>query len=86
MGPRNIERTTFFQKTSSLTLTFDHVTSESIGVIYSLGASTVPSLETFKQRSQEILSGHPLVYTLTDRPTGAKQYAAFFKGGGAKNT
>ena len=44
-----------FSKTSILTLTFDHVTSKSIGVIYSLGASTVPSLATFKQRSQEIL-------------------------------
>ena len=55
-----------FSKTSSLTCTFDHVTSKSIGVIYFLGASTVPSLATFKQRGQEILSGHHLVYRQTD--------------------
>ena len=36
----------------------DHVTSKSIGVIYSLWASTVSSLATFNQRDQEILSGH----------------------------
>ena len=50
-----------FSKTNDLTLTFDHVTSKSIGVIYCFGASNVPSLTTFKQRGQKILCGHRLV-------------------------
>ena len=33
----------------------------------SLGASTVPSVATFKQRGRKILSGHRLVYRSTDR-------------------
>ena len=33
------------------------MTSKSIGVIHHLGASSVPSLATFKQRGQEILCG-----------------------------
>ena len=59
-----------------MTLTFDHVTGKSLGNIYSLGASTVLSSETFKQKAIE--------WTLLDRqkrPTGAKQYALFFKAG-----
>ena len=39
----------------------------SIGVIFSLGASTVPSLATFKQRGKKILSRHRLVWWSTDR-------------------
>ena len=42
-------------KTISLNLTFDHVSWKSIGVIYSLGASTLPSF-MFKGKSQKILS------------------------------
>ena len=60
-GSRDIEWTTFFSKTNDLTLTFDHVTSKSIGVIYSFVASNVPNLTTFKQRGQKILCGHRLV-------------------------
>ena len=58
-GSKDIEQTT-----SSLTLIFDHVTWTSIGVIYSLGASNVPSLATFKQSGQNILSGHYLFVCL----------------------
>ena len=43
--------------TSSLTLTFNHVIWTSIGDIYLLGASTVPSLDTLQRRGQEIISG-----------------------------
>ena len=60
----------FFQRPEFFTLTFDHVTSKSIEVIYFLMASFVPNLATFKQSGQEILdilSGHRLVYRLTDR-------------------
>ena len=51
-GSRNIEWTIFFSKTSSLTLIFGHVTWKSIGLIYFLGSSTVPSwvLEIFKKK------------------------------------
>ena len=35
-------------------LTFDHVNWKSIGVIYSLGASTVSSLTTQAKRSKDI--------------------------------
>ena len=41
-------------QTNSVTLTFDHVTLKSIGTMYSLGACTVSSLTTFKQRGQKI--------------------------------
>ena len=44
-GSRDIEQTTFFQR-PEFWPTFDHATSKSIGVIYSLGASNVPSLAT----------------------------------------
>ena len=54
-------------KTSNLTLTFDHVTWKSLGFIYSYEASNFPSLATFIQRGQNILSRHALVYRLTDR-------------------
>ena len=40
-------------------------TSALIGAIYSLGVSIVPSVETFKQRSQQILSGHLYKLILT---------------------
>ena len=73
-------------KTSSLTLTFDHVTSK-LRLIYSIGAPTVPSLATFTDiewisfgsQTDRSTDGRP-----TDRPTGAKQYAPFLKGGNNK--
>ena len=111
-----------------LTLTFEHVTWKSIGIIYSLRATPAPSLILIKWRGQKILSGQhsklrrvvwPWPWTCdleinkdqlliegkfctkfcndqvkrskdierttlglqTDRPTVAKQYAPFFKGG-----
>ena len=42
------------------------MTSKSIGVIYSLRASFVLSLATFKHRGQKILSGHCLIDQLTN--------------------
>ena len=52
--PKDIEQNTI-SKTINLTLIFDNVTSKSIGVIFSLGAST--SLDNFKLGGQKILSG-----------------------------
>ena len=84
-GSKDIERTTQWAEKSGLTLTFEHVTRKSIGIIYSLRATPAPSLVLIKWRSQKILSGQHLVYRPTDRPTYrptvAKQYAQFFKGG-----
>ena len=60
----------FFSKTSSLTLTFDHVTCISIRVIYSLGVSIVPSLETFKQRGCRVKRyWMDIIYTKTSSLT-----------------
>ena len=59
----------FFSKTSSLTLTFDHVTCISIRVIYSLGVSNVPSLETFKQRGWVKRYWMDIIYTKTSSLT-----------------
>ena len=42
---------------SGLTLTFEHVTWKSIGIIYSLRATPAPSLVLIKSRGQKILSG-----------------------------
>ena len=42
---------------SGLTLTFEHVTWKSIGIIYSLRATPAPSLVLIKWRGQKILSG-----------------------------
>lgn len=47
-------------KTSTLTLTYDHVIWKVIENIYSLRATTVPSFETPRQRGQQILTGHYL--------------------------
>ena len=56
-------------KTSSLTLIFDHVTCISIRVIYSLGVSIVPSLETFKQRGWVKRYWMDIIYTKTSSLT-----------------
>ena len=62
------------------------MTWKSIGSVYTLRATSAPSLVLIEWRSQKILTGQYLVYRLTDRrtdrPTVAKQYAPFFKGGG----
>ena len=50
-GSRDIERTTYFQRP---VWQYD---LKSIGVMYSLWASTVPSLATFKHRGQIITGG-----------------------------
>ena len=55
------QRTTFDQKShwvqkGGLTLTFEHVTLKSRGVIFSLRATPVPSLVLIKWRGQKILS------------------------------
>ena len=64
------------QTTSSVTLTFDHMTWKS------MGSSTIPSLATFKQRSQKLLSGHRLVHRQTDR---CKTICPLFPKGGIIN-
>ena len=80
---RYIERTTHWARKSGLTLTFEHVTSKSIRIIYLLRATPAPSLVLIKWRGQQILSGQHLVYRPTDiptdRPTVAKQYAPFLQ-------
>ena len=80
-GSKDNERTIQWAEKSGLTLTFEHVTWKSIGIIYSLRAIPAPSLVMIKWRGQKILSGQHLVYRPTDRPTVAKQYAPFFKDG-----
>lgn len=47
-------------KTSTLTLTYDHVIWKVIENIFSLRATTVPSFKTPRQRGQQILTGHYL--------------------------
>ena len=87
-GSEDIKRTTQWSEKSGLTLTFEHVTWKSIGIIYSFRATPAPSLVLIKWRGQKILIGQDLVYRPTDRPTYrptdrptvAKQYAPFFKG------
>ena len=80
-GLKYIKSTTQWAEKSGLTLTFEHVTWKSIGIIYSLRATPAPSLVLIMWRGQKILSGQHLVYRPTDRPTVAKQYAPFFKMG-----
>ena len=88
-GSKDIDRTTQWSDKSGLTLTFEHVTWKSTGIIYSLRAIPVPSLVLIQWSGQRMLSGQHLVYRPTDRPidrhterpTVAKQYAPFFKGG-----
>ena len=57
-GSKDIERTTHWARKSGLTLTFEHVTWKSIGIIYLLRATSAPSLILFKWRGQKILSRH----------------------------
>ena len=45
--------TTFAQRTCSVTLTFDHMTWNSEGNIYSLGTTKIPILTTLKQRGKK---------------------------------
>ena len=52
-----IKWTTHSAQKSGLTLTFEHVTWKSIGIIYSLRATPAPSLILIKWRGQKILSG-----------------------------
>ena len=80
-GSKDIERTTQWAEKSGLTLTFEHVTWKSLGIIYSVRATPAPSLVLIKWRGQKILTGQDLVYRPTDRPTVAKQYAPLFKWG-----
>ena len=56
-GSKDIERTTHWAEKSGLTLTFDHVTWKSIGIIYSLRATPARSLVLIKWMGQKILSG-----------------------------
>ena len=51
------ERITHWARKSGLTLTLEHVTWKSIGIIYLLGATPAPSLVLIKWRGQKILSG-----------------------------
>ena len=66
---KDIERSTQWAEKSGMTLTFEHVTRKSIGIIYSLRVTSAPSLLLIKWRGQEILSGQHLVYRPIDRPT-----------------
>ena len=56
-GSKDIEQTTHWARKSGLTLTFEHVTLKSIGIIYSLRAIPAPNLVLIEWRSQKILSG-----------------------------
>ena len=86
-GSKNIERTTQWAEKCGLTLTFEHVTRKSIGIIYSLRATPALSLVSIKWRGQKILSGQHLVSRPTDRPTDScKTYCPLFQGGGGDKT
>ena len=52
-GSKDIEQTTQWAEKSCLTLTFEHVTWKSIGIIYSLRATPAPSLVLIKWRGQK---------------------------------
>ena len=56
-GSKDIEQTTHWAQKSGLTLTFEHVTWKSIGIIYLMGTTPAPSLVLIKWRGQKILSG-----------------------------
>ena len=56
-GLKYIKWTTYWAQKSSLTLTFEHVTWKSIGMIYSLRATPEPSMVLIKWRGQKILRG-----------------------------
>ena len=56
-GLKYIKWTTYWAQKSSLTLTFEHVTWKSIGMIYSLRATPEPSMVLIKWRGQKILTG-----------------------------
>ena len=49
-GSKDIERTKHWARKSGLTLTFEHVTWKSIGIIYSFRATSSPSLLLIKWR------------------------------------
>ena len=69
----------FFQRPEFFTLTFDHVTSKSIEVIYFQMASFVPIFGNFQAKwSREIGYWADIAWS-TDWPTGAKQYTPFFQ-------
>ena len=86
-GSKDIEWTTQWAEKSDLTLTFEHVTWKSVGIIYSLRATPVPSLILIKWRGQKILSGQHLVYRPTVRPTDScKTICPLFKGGHKNDT
>ena len=76
-----------FFKDHQFNLALNHVTSKSMGIIFSLESSTIPSSATFKQRSQKILSGRRFVYRQTDRsrktqrPTDRRTIWPFLQGG-----
>ena len=55
-GSKVIERTTHWPRKSGLTLTFEHLTWKSIGIIYSLRATPASSLVLIKWRGQKILN------------------------------
>ena len=56
-GSKDIDRTTQPSDKSGLTLTFEHVTWKSIGIIYSLRDIPTPSMVLIKWRAQKILTG-----------------------------
>ena len=55
-GLKYIKWTTHWAQKSSLTLTFEHVTWKSIGIIYSLRATPVPSMVLIKWRGKKIFT------------------------------
>ena len=86
---KNIERKTQWAEKSGLTLTFEHLTWKSIGIIYLLRATPAPSLVLIKWRGQKILSGQHLVFRPIDRPTywptdSCKTICPLFQGGQEK--
>ena len=56
-GSKDIEQTTQWTEKGGVTLTFEHVTWKSIGIIYSLKAIPAPNLVLIKWRGQKIWSG-----------------------------
>ena len=59
-GSKDIERTTHSTGKSVLTLTFEHVTWKSLRIIYSLRATSAPSLVLIMWRGQKILSKYTI--------------------------
>ena len=87
-GSKDIERTTQWAQKSGLTLTFEHVTLKinrdhvlnEGNPCTKFGIDQLKGSKDIERTTHDLQTDQP-IYRHTDRPTVAKQYAHFFKGG-----